>query len=208
MITFTSIQQALKYHIQCPLCSSTLVLAREGEYSSSTEEWEFGSKARKVFHKISFPLGYGDDMLTVDLISEKIDLTVYQKVTQPIYTAGYSGQVGGYIAGNGTSYTGFTYRGITTQCKDCFNFSFTIQLEVDISNRELTGRYLNSERIMFTDKQGIKHDIRNVYSTKETHYTSSSKGEKEISSIIPLVPLNLQKPGETIARIKKLLVFA
>lgn len=203
MKSFTSVQLAIGYHVLCPLCNSPLDLARRGDYSSS-----FEYNVHKISHKITFPLGFGDDELTLDLINEKVELTVFRSVTQPIYTSNI-GQVSGYIAGTGpSSYTGYTYRGLTVECKDCLNFSFTIQLVVDISNKTLTDRFLNSEHVIYTDENKTIHDIKNVYSTEQTHYTSFLKGEKEITSIIPLVPLNLKNPPETIARIKKLLIFA
>jgi len=52
------------------------------------------------------------------------------------------------------------------------------------------------------------HEIKNIYSTDQTHYAFFDKYESPNPIILPLIPLNLDYLNEAIARIRKLLIFS
>lgn len=102
---------------------------------------------------------------------------------------------------------GIQYEGISIQCHACKNFSYVIQIQIDLSKFELVGIFLNSEIISIIDDNGNRISMRNIHTSQETLYTVSSLNNISSASM-PLIPINFDKPKETFNRVKKLLVFS
>jgi hypothetical protein len=81
-------------------------------------------------------------------------------------------------------------------------------IDVEKYNR-ITDIMLNSEYITLIDHDNFSQ-IVNVYTTEETKYRNAYKSkyfDADDFIVLPLIPLNLENPHETLSKIKKLLPF-
>lgn len=104
-------------------------------------------------------------------------------------------------------YHGKFMHGLSMECMSCCQFSYNIQLHMDIIKRKIVGIFLNSENISIED-HGMIHEIKNIYATDETFYACFPKDGTDKRIILPLIPLDLKYPQNTINRIKSLLIFS
>jgi hypothetical protein len=158
--------------------------------------------------KISFYLsgGNNEDILTIDPHTNEIKIEVYgREVTRHMYTGG---RVKGIIASNPNPLprSGTLYQGLRAECEQCFLFSCTWQICIDLTDKKLTKVLLNSERVSL-EENGILYEITSIYSTKQTHYTAHLVDGSINDEYIPLIPMDLKNPQEALSRIKRLLVF-
>jgi hypothetical protein len=111
------------------------------------------------------------------------------------------------------SYSGVMYESMNIDCQKCYHFGYTVQVVIDLTSMALKGIYLNSEFISYPDEDGHLHEIKNVYAIDKTEYsyhvtpTEQYDASKKRMSI-PIIPLDLNNPADTVARIRKLLIFS
>ena len=95
---------------------------------------------------------------------------------------------------------------MTIDCKKCSQYGYVLQVHADMESRKICGLYLNSEWIT-VENDGVVYEIKDNYATQKTYYSCYSD-KKDQHAEIPLIPLNVQSPFETVDRAKKLLVFS
>lgn len=195
---FASFHEAINYHSQCPICQNPLEI-NDNRIVHNTKKYHDES----TYHYLTFALG--EDTLTIDTHTERIDI-VMNHPYNVIYSMGSPSAH--YVKGHGTIPTsGVFIQGFNIDCMICCQFSYTLQMIVDMNEVKLAGVYLNSESVTM-ETEGIVHEVRNVYSTHKTEYTSFNKSGGHKSVSLPIMPLDLQAPQETISRIRKLIIFS
>jgi hypothetical protein len=177
---FKTIVDAVEYRQKCPVCNEELI------FNSKDVMTNYYSHIGKLCFELM-----GEDLLFIDPRSQKIEISLKQ-----------SSQLLGYY-----NYNGLSYHRLGLECNCCM-YDYTLQLQVDMSKQILHNILLNSERISYEDSSGILHEIKNTYVTNVTEYAyhdlhSISKTEK-----LPIIPLNLNNPQETVDKIQKLLIFS
>lgn len=169
---------------------------------------EHGFEFRKGKRKFSFYFpNRGDDILSIDPDTEKIEITITTN-TIGYYNSGF-GTVNSYAPAvkKDTTISGVCYYGLTIECKSCCQFSYTIQIFIDLEKCRLIKTCLNSETISLEDN-GSVHEIKNIYSFNQTEYTCFAKNGSCKEVTLPLIEFNLSNPKETVSRIKKLIIFS
>lgn len=198
MQEFYSFKEALAYHTHCYVCKSKLEI---NERDLVMEYDRYGTQ------RLSFSLSPGsDDILFINMANNHVELVLtYQP--QIVYSSG--GQLSGHSP-TGPSiniYNGKFIHGLDLGCNNCCQFSYTLQIHIDLSEQKLIVIILNSETISIEDNDMV-HEIRNVYPLNQTVYDYFSKDGGENKCVLPLVPLDLNNPKETVTRIRKLLIFS
>lgn len=178
---FKNIRDGINYLTNCPFCGNELFL-NEKEHSISQ---------KKGHPFLTFNL-IGEDLLHININTDE----VFVDLNQTISSHGYFNY-------------GTNYHGINIECVnvDCSLFDFTIQLQTNLDKNKINHIILNSERISYEDKQGMLHEIKNIYTSNTTEYTFYTKSESK-NKKLPLVPLDFNNPENTIQRIKKLIIFS
>jgi len=200
MKRFSSFKEALSYRTRCPVCTSKL----DVNCRDLVLEYSLFNPVQKM----TFELGNGDDMLHVYPETERIELIISQR-KQEIF-----GHSNAYSGGNSHSvyfsYDGMFGHSLTVECKDCCQYSFTLQIWADLKKCVLTDRLLNSEFISWDDKKGITHEIKTIYATNKTQYTyyDSETGGSDKTITLPLISIDVEHPEDAISRIRNLLVFS
>lgn len=196
MIKFYCFLEGLHYRSKCPLCNKQMEI-----------------NDRDLVERVEYPTGHPyqrfvfyigkttDDVMELDPHSEEITVR-HQRTMETIY-----GLKSMSAAGNYTIYNGLFYHALTINCNSCCQYHYTLQVHADLTEGRLAGTYLNSETIS-VEESGIVHEIKNVYSTEKTEYACFPKDGSSKRSSIPLIPMNLSDPKETVSRIKKLLIFS
>jgi len=178
MKQFKTFLEAIEYHPKCVLCDYKM------DINDRDLATDMGYEFRENKQKISFfVFSNRDDTVTIDPETNEVDFSLKN------------------IAG------GTFYHGLTIDCKSCCQFSYTIQVKIDLKNQILMGTFLNSETISVEDSD-IVHEIKNIYATEKTEYAYFSQSGGSKKATFPLIPLNLMAPQETISRIRKLLIFS
>lgn len=201
MIKFKSIQDALAYRPFCPIC-----------YERMEVDNKYGAQVRREYdseEKITLIWKSNQDELIINLNNDRVESLTKKVRSSAIF--GLPGQIIGF------EYTpvenGIMYTSLAVGCEGCFQYSYVVQILVDISRKMIDSVILNSELISVEDKETL-HEIRNVYTTDKTEYswfkTGQSEGEPvdEKSIILPLVPLDLSCPEKTVERIRNLILFS
>jgi hypothetical protein len=200
MKQFHSFKSALEYQERCPLCQGfTHINDRD---LAADIGYDYRGEGQRVTFYVN---RREDDTITINPATDEVELIlanrmpdkIYDATTHSITTAQPSLPI----------YNGKLLHALTIDCKNCCQYSYTLQLHFDLAEERLTGIFLNSETLSI-ENDAIVHEIKNVYSAEETRYTYFLKDGVEKSSILPLVPLNLTNPNETVSRIRKLLVFS
>lgn len=108
---------------------------------------------------------------------------------------------------------GTMYEAIQKHCGKCRKYGYTIQVIINGAAKKIDGLFLNSEFVEYNDESGKWHRIRNVYTHNKTEYvfevmpTAERDYSKQTISV-PLIPIDLNHPQETVSRIKKLTIFS
>lgn len=203
MKQFYSFLDAIKYHACCPLCKNRLEI--------NDRDLAMDYDQRSGGQRLAFNLTPGtDDVLYINPVTEAVELVLTEKYQLPALN------VNGTISNIYTPAVqmpildGRFIHGLTIDCKSCCQFSYTLQIHIDLNvhkhNAILVGTYLNSETVSVEDNEMV-HEIKNIYSTDVTEYSYFSKNGDDKKSTLPLIPLDLINPKETVSRIRKLLIF-
>lgn len=185
MKQFSTVREALSLHTHCPCCRDYLTVK-----DSPSSIFSYATR------KITFPMS-GGDQVSVNCDNNDVSLTLCSK---PSFDPFYATQRLSALR----SYDGIMYEGINPVCHTCRKFSYGITVKIDLNDMKISGIFLNSETIVVYDTKG-SHEVRNVYWNDQSTTTYSCGDKKET---IPLVPLNLSNPQETVDRIRKLLIFS
>jgi hypothetical protein len=136
-------------------------------------------------------------------ITEKMDTSqcMVSGMSQPMMYAGPS-QVKYSI------YEGVFAVGHTVTCAKCSMYDFTLQLFINLDDRNVTKAILNSESITIDDGNENVYEIRNVYTLDKTEYTHINPKIKSNTLKLPLVSDDMKNPSEVLERVKRLLIFS
>lgn len=209
MKQFQTIQAALDYQVECPICNSRLHIDKnEVDMRLDTDD-------RRPTLTWSSP----DSKLCIDLETNAVLSYSLTRNMSPVYNIGTASPVS-YIAGK--SHTNITSDGhimerIVVGCERCCQYYYVLQIVVGTKTNRVEGLFLNSEFIAI-DEKGTTHEIRNVYSFEKTEYNrfinKSNDGHTLANYVgtdtvsLPLIPLDLENPHKTLERIKTLVLFS
>lgn len=187
MIRFSNIRQGINHQRMCPICRN--------ELGVPNVVYESDDLKAQLIH-VPFQVG-NVSSVAVDIDSGIVKAVSPWKDGEPaLLPYGFK--------------SGDIFQGITIECSFCTGFSYTLLLKFYAGDQIVLNEVcLNSEQVRVKLGKFI-HSIRNVHSLNETTYRCVNLQEPTDikQETIPLVPLNLQNPRETLARIKKLLVFS
>lgn len=182
---FGRLIDAIKYRTQCPLCKEKLCVNEH----HLAENYDINDPKQRI----AFELINGDEVIYINPITNEMELVIWD--------AGKKNQ---------SDKRGTFGHALNVKCDKCEMYDFTIQVWMDLDKQQITNIVLNSEKISWEDKNNILHEITSVYTTYHTKYSyfvaDFSKDDGHIT--IPLIPLDLENPGNTVDRIRKLLVFS
>ena len=197
MIKFYCFLAGLHYHSKCPLCNKQM------EVNDRDLVCRLEYPGGHPYQKFAFHIGKSsDDVMYLDPHTEEVQIEFSRHNDYNMKTNGYSGQIYQH-----STYDGMFYHALTINCNSCCRYHYTLQLHSDLTERRLVGTYLNSESINM-EENGLVHEVKNIYSTEKTEYACFPKDGSSKRQSMPLIPLNLTDPKETIARIRKLLIFS
>jgi hypothetical protein len=179
MIVFSSLKEAISYKKECPFCNSLLQF----------DNRDFSNIYKPYDRNLLFNL-LGDDLLVIDLDTEKLDLLLSKNKQDSV----------------NYKYNGLHYQRLILECQMCFAFGYTLQIQIDMSNLKLFNILLNTESLSYEDEKGILYEIKNIYPSSSTSFCYYD--EKVKHQRIPLINLDLKNPLETINKIKKLILFS
>lgn len=200
MKQFYSFKSAIEHHVNCPSCQSLL------QINDRDLAVDLGYRYREGKEKITFHLDQREqDTITIDPETEEVEIILHNRL--PFTTLGVNGIPAKHYPVVTPTYDGKFYHALTLDCKYCCKYSYTLQLQFSLKPCKLLGAYLNSENLSLEEGK-VVHEIKNVYATEQTHYTHFAKDGDCKRITLPLIPLNLDNPQETVNRIRKLLIFS
>lgn len=202
IIQFHSVLEALSYHKFCPCCKNSM------EVNDRDLVTEYSNRGNS---RLAFELSSSsDDVMFIDPVSEEIEIVVNRYIDNSNrYVMGnYSGTVNQSNHPYIHVANGFHFSGLTVACNSCCRFDYRIQIRIDLQNKKVAGVVLNSETISWEDEDKMLHEIKNIYPVNKTYYSYFVQGAVDKKIDLPLVPLNLSNPKETVDRIKTLIVFS
>jgi hypothetical protein len=222
MKEFYNIIEAGNYHKKCYRCSGSMRIYFHGDPVDGETFLDHRDNICQTI-KINLSLGVDsdtDDILTIDPVNNRISL---QSLSRRKYfdmdQASYDGEAplksysnygkfnGSLLPLIGSGYGATLYESLTICCSKCYNFNYAIQVVIDTEINRIKHLFLNSEHIIWTDRNN-SHEIRNVYATGQTECTLFRMTDKCQRITVPIIPLNLFNPDETMQRIKKLNIFS
>ena len=216
MKKFYNLMEAVSYHTHCCMCKERLShypLALVGGSDKTIYRWNLSDNIDSDT----------DDFIMVDAHSNHVEYLQESRKSIRYPISGiddYSGQtpITFPTYSPKIKLKGIIYESIHLNCGNCHQFSYTIQIVVDISTMMLGNIQLNSEFVCYEEPDGSVHEIRNAYPFGETIYTNFEQMVAKSPYLpvkspydrftIPLIPINFNDPKETVARIKKLVVFS
>ncbi len=181
---FQAFKEAINYQSACPLCSSPLHINDRDLATDYGHEFRGGSP------RISFFINQrADDTVTVDPETDEVELLLHNRVS------------------DAPPYNGRLIHSLTLNCNSCCQYSFTLQVHLNLTESKLDKVILDSESISI-EEGSMVHEINNSYAMERTLYSYFDKEGDSKKVILPLISLDAFNPKETIARIRKLLIFS
>lgn len=198
---FSSLQNGLYYFTECPLCSEAMKIENIGFKNICC--------GNDRGYTLVFSLDYDDKLIInpateeiiIDLVQEmKFDLENYDDSTNVTY------HVPKLNISSMIDYNGIMYHPVQISCSRCGNFSYTLKLQINLNSPgRLEETTLANMKVFIKDMNKI-HLLTNHYGSRKTFYaTNSDSYQKSIE--LPLIEINLENPQETLARVKKLIIF-
>jgi len=199
MKQFQTLDEAFHHQSNCPFCHKVI-----------TKGW-----AQMTFDGgetlVEFDLG----KTSVTLDYKTGDLREY-KTSSPfeeIATRSYP-----VYASNGSAHSaqrnGKELFRVICACTECSQYTYVLQIHLDMDKRRVVGIFLNSETLSI-EKGTDLHEIKNVYATNKTEYSTFTNYESDDiktndrkSIVLPLIPMDLSNPTKTLDRIKTLVLFS
>ena len=199
MIKFSSFKEAINYQPVCPLCRSQLHINDRDLAADYGFEYRGDKRERISF----FVNRREDDTPTIDPETDEVELLYANRMPPSI--PNYNSPT--HYTNPPKAYNGRFLHALTIDCKSCCQYGFTLQLHFDLTEQKLASAFLNSETVNITECEMV-HEIKNIYATEKTHYTYFPRDGSCKQTTLPLIALDLSNPLETVARIRKLLIFS
>jgi hypothetical protein len=208
MKQFENLMEAVTYHRFCYACNIILDhnLQLNIDPNECVYKWNLSDNVDSEV----------DEWVTINAYSN--DIVYFEQSRRAKYEIDeiFHNKYNSTISGGPTKYTkksrlyGTLYESIHIQCGKCAKFSYTIQVVLDLMQNRCAGIFLNSEHICYVDDKHYMHGIRNHYALSETCYnfTTPDGISNKKNIVVPLIPVDLKNPAETVARIKKLAIFS
>jgi len=179
MTEFESVAHGLAHQLKCPLCGHDVHV--NGRYwLENLEDPATGNTCR-----FSFWLNKSEDsVLYLFPLTNRVEISKGK-------------------------YTGTYFQGLQSACGGCNHYRYTLKIEIDLSTPKINKVSLNSETVMFKHDQET-YEITSIYSTGKTEYMvlrEKMPGDAKPLEL-PLIPINLQAPRETLERIQNLIIFS
>jgi hypothetical protein len=190
---------AIQYRSECPICQSEMSI----DPKDIVGPIEYSKNNRLVFE-----LDHAsDDMVFVDVLTGDLRVSINRDSSR--YLTG-----GAFATPNIKVYPNVMTESLTIKCQGHEHYSYTIKLWLDFDLGKVADLYLESEFLKWKDyNENIAHEVRNYYTSHTTKYNyyNGSFDYRPFANLhivdIPMVPLNLSNPEETVSRIKNLLIF-
>jgi len=200
-VEFSSLTEAINYHRICPICQQKMLLNCQQSQSLVPSKYTLLENMISPHQNPSLtpPKCVIFDLMIANNL--RIDLDTNQ--------ASLVARDDGLYSERKNIYPAMVWHGLIMNCSKCRKFSYAIQMLTDVSIPKLLNIRLNSETIAWEDRRKTLHQVRNCYPTETTEYSvfplRSISQEKHID--LPLVPLNLSNPEETVSRVRTFVVF-
>ena len=136
-----------------------------------------------------------DDLLTIDNLGDIIYINKY---------TGCFAISNGFL--NDSSLKGQSIIGLDVDCCNCAKYYYTIAIYLDMTERVFEFARLNTEFLAIEEEHEL-HEIRNIYSMNKTIYSYYLGANDGKTCEVPLIPLDVYNPSETLLRLKKLIMF-
>jgi hypothetical protein len=189
MKQFDKLIDALQYQKHCPACRGELVIS-ESNLASSYDTND--PNHQKIVFEISIQ---NDELVYIDPLTNDVELVVWD--------------AGNKIIHKDKNNLGTFGHSLKLECIKCCMYYYVIQVWVNLNIPQLVSVILNSESISWEDPDRTLHEIVCSYVTNKTTYTYFSVLEQESGTInLPIVPLDIDNPENTVNRIQSLLVFS
>jgi len=198
-LKFHSFKEAISYKTVCPLCTNALHI-NDRDLATDYRRSDCGLKERLSFHVNQRE----QDTITIDPETDEVELVLSDRISDEVLQ---SLPPATQKIMNPPIYNGMFLHGLTIDCKSCCQYSFTLQIHFDLSKQKLFGIFLNSENVSIEEGEMV-HEIKNSYATQITYYSYFDKEGDSKKLSLPLIPLDLSEPKETVARIRNLLIFS
>ncbi|CAB4196589.1 hypothetical protein UFOVP1290_109 [uncultured Caudovirales phage] len=197
MRQFNKLVDAISYYKLCPICDSDL--------SINDKNLLYEYNIKDLSKRLAFELSsHSDDILFVNPITEEVELVVGTR--SPTIIRGK--QIFVKSTPNYYVYSGVFANALTIECSFCCKFSYVLQVWVDLTENKISGIYLNSENILYEDKNNIVHEIKISFATKKLRYSCFDVDGSEKHAELPIIPVNINNLEDAVARIKRLLIFS
>jgi hypothetical protein len=214
MIQFPTLLQAVEYIRGCPLCQERLAFKEDVDVYHHrypvTHTWEIETTLIFTDSNPSY-----SDKIKICLQTDKVEreTETYKETVSSNITSSIPG---GYYSYTYPPSMGYKYLSLGMECPHCRNYNFMIQIVVDLEPRKIARILLNSELLIFRDKDNA-YEVRNIYTTSQTEYTcypeARPRSGKVLTSMsskqqtLPLIPLDRDKPHHFLQRVRKLLLW-
>lgn len=195
-MNFKSFKQVLNYRPKCLFCKCCLSI-NDINYIYNYEESLYEKILRFHLSKID------GDSLIFNLNTDQVELSLNKRRSDLLYD--YTKQA--YYTPPVPIYNGILINDITINCNVCYRYTFNIKFHFNLTERCLNKIIFNFETIYFGEGN-TGYEIKNNYPLDITEYCSLNKNEKSEKISIPLIPIDLDNPEETLSRIRKLLIFS
>lgn len=199
MLQFDTLIGALNYREHCPVCRYKLKV-NDRDIAN-----QLIGKDVANYNNISFFTdAYEQNIMTIDPNTGDIRIDTIgedAKTSSPFLPK---------TKRAGTQFYGLFMHSLTIECynETCSQYGYVLQVHVDMKKRKLCGLFLNSEWIAVEEKcMTVFHEIKCNYATRTTCY-GCYKNSQDHHYEMPLIPLNVADPDETIDKIRKILVFS
>ena len=212
MKQFASLTDGLNYVTVCPMCHTpTDINDLDADLMPISVPYETPHN-KDLKGKLQFDL-YDTDILNLDIETGTAELIRDAMMSSYNTSQMYAG--------------GTLLVRLGVDCNDCCQYNYLLQLHIDLTKMALIKTVLDSETLSI-EKGDVVHEIKNSYVKDETMYyivnrsrslatQMTSDGMQEIQQLtdtvdksitLPLFPLDLLNPEETLQRITKLIVFS
>ena len=190
---------AIQYRSECPVCKSDMLIDPKDivgpvEYSKND--------------KLVFELDHAsDDMVFIDTITGELTVSISGDSNR--YTTG-----GSFTVPNIKIYPTVMSEKITIKCRNHGHYAYTIKFWLDFDLGKVADLYLESEFVKWKNyHEDLVHEVKNYYTSHITRYTyyNGLFDYQPFANMhvvdMPIIPLNLSNPEETVSRVKNLLAF-
>ena len=204
MKKFRNIIDGINYQPFCIFCSSKMQMG--GPNIRSFNWW---NNAHKM-HSIIFELD--SNSIEIELETDQIINVNEHKLKQDIFTAeGRTPVYTNFSLHTPVPKSGTIMLRIVMGCNKCDMYSYILQICLSMDLRAVTDVFLNFERISFKYSDTQRGcDIKNLYGMSKTVFVEFDKNSLDGDKIteLPLIPMNIHEPEETLKRVKNLLIFS